>query len=269
MVSLVARDPHLLLRQLAPGHHVLVLSSDETTPAFVAGLLTSYGYGASRVVVLGDLGSAEESRTEGTAATWSAESPRLNVIALELDGPVIGSWAAGLPDDAYEQRRPADQARPARRGAGAARAPARSAALGRRRRRRLGRHRVDARAPAVPRDRDRGRRRPGRRRSGSTPPPRRPAPRGACTAAHPTRSPTCPTRTRSSSAAVRPTPGLLDDLPRAAAARRPARRPRRDARDRDPAGAAVRRARRRAHPSLRRARRADRRRSPAGPRRAP
>ena len=45
VVSLVARDPHLLLRQLAPGHRVLVLSSDETTPAFVAGLLTSYGYG--------------------------------------------------------------------------------------------------------------------------------------------------------------------------------------------------------------------------------
>ncbi len=47
---------------------MLVLSSDETTPAFVAGLLTSYGYGDSHLVVLGDLGSAEESRTEGTAA---------------------------------------------------------------------------------------------------------------------------------------------------------------------------------------------------------
>jgi precorrin-6Y C5,15-methyltransferase (decarboxylating) len=101
VVSLVARDPHLLLRQLAPGHRVLVLSSDETTPAFVAALLTSYGYGASRVVVLGDLGSAEESRIEGIASTWSASSPRLNVLALELDGPVTGSWAAGLPDDAY------------------------------------------------------------------------------------------------------------------------------------------------------------------------
>lgn len=101
VVSLVARDPHLLLRQLAPGHRVLVLSSDETTPAFVAGLLTSYGYGDSRVVVLGDLGSAEESRVEGTASTWSAEVSRLNVIALELAGPVIGSWVAGLPDDAY------------------------------------------------------------------------------------------------------------------------------------------------------------------------
>lgn len=101
VVSLVARDPHLLLRQLAPGHHVLVLSSDETTPAFVAALLTSYGYGDSRVVVLGDLGSAEETRTDGTAATWSAEVSRLNVIALELDGPVVGSWVAGLPDDVY------------------------------------------------------------------------------------------------------------------------------------------------------------------------
>jgi precorrin-6Y C5,15-methyltransferase (decarboxylating) len=101
VVSLVARDPHLLLRQLAPGHQVLVLSSDETTPAFVAGLLTSYGYGQTRMTVLGDLGSATESRLEGTAATWSAESPRLHVLALSLDGPVVGSWSTGLPDEAY------------------------------------------------------------------------------------------------------------------------------------------------------------------------
>jgi precorrin-6B C5,15-methyltransferase / cobalt-precorrin-6B C5,C15-methyltransferase len=101
LVSLVARDPHLLLRQLAPGHRVLVLSSDESTPAFVAGLLTSYGYGETRMTVLGHLGSSEESRLEGTASTWSADSPRLNVLALALEGPVIGSWATGLPDELF------------------------------------------------------------------------------------------------------------------------------------------------------------------------
>ncbi len=89
--------PAPVLRQLAPSHHVLVLSSDETTPAFVAALLTSYGYGASRVVVLGDLGSAEESRTEGTAATWSAESPRLNVIALDLEDRSSGPGPPACP----------------------------------------------------------------------------------------------------------------------------------------------------------------------------
>jgi precorrin-6Y C5,15-methyltransferase (decarboxylating) len=54
------------------------------------------------MIVLGDLGAPDESRVEATADTWSAESPRLNVIALELDGPPVGSWMAGLADDAFE-----------------------------------------------------------------------------------------------------------------------------------------------------------------------
>ncbi len=102
VVSTVGRDPHVVLRHLAPGHRLLVLSSDETTPAVVAGFLNARTYGASRMIVLGDLGAPDESRVEATADTWSAESPRLNVIALELDGPPVGSWMAGLSDDAFE-----------------------------------------------------------------------------------------------------------------------------------------------------------------------
>lgn len=102
VVSLVGRDPHLLLRALSPGRRVLVLSSDETTPGVVARLLVDHGYAASRVVVLGDLGTAQESRVEGIAATWDAEASRLNIVALELDGPLAGSWTAGLPDSAYD-----------------------------------------------------------------------------------------------------------------------------------------------------------------------
>ncbi|WP_235561909.1 precorrin-6y C5,15-methyltransferase (decarboxylating) subunit CbiE [Marmoricola sp. Leaf446] len=102
VLTLVGRDPHLLLRALAPGRRLLVLSSDEHTPEAVAALLVGQGYAASRVVVLGDLGGPEESRREGTAGAWSGPSPRLHVLALELAGPVVGSWAAGLPDAAYE-----------------------------------------------------------------------------------------------------------------------------------------------------------------------
>ena len=206
VVSLVARDPHLLLRQLAPGHHVLVLSSDETTPAFVAGLLTSYGYGASHVVVLGDLGSAEESRTEGTAATWSAESPRLNVIALELDGPVIGSWAAGLPDDDYGNDGQLTK-RDLRAGALARLAPHPGQLLwdvG------AGAGRSASSGCAHTRGAGRSRSRPTRtapRRSGSTRATSASRTSRSCTAAHPPSSPTCPTRTRSSSAAARPSQG--------------------------------------------------------------
>ncbi|MGL4744874.1 MAG: precorrin-6y C5,15-methyltransferase (decarboxylating) subunit CbiE [Dermatophilaceae bacterium] len=102
VVSLVGRDPELVLRELAPGRRVLVLSSDEHTPGRVAGLLTSAGYGASTLHVLGDLGTETASRTDGTAVTWSATSPRLNVIGLELAGPLRAGWVAGLPDAAYE-----------------------------------------------------------------------------------------------------------------------------------------------------------------------
>jgi precorrin-6Y C5,15-methyltransferase (decarboxylating) len=102
VVSVVGRSAALVLRELAPGRRVLVLSSDESTPKEVAGLLTDAGYGASTMHVLGNLGSDHFSRIDGTANTWSADSPRLNVIALELTGPPHGAWVAGLPDAAFE-----------------------------------------------------------------------------------------------------------------------------------------------------------------------
>lgn len=102
VVSLVGRDARAVLRELAPGRRVLVLSSDERTPGEVAALLVSCGYGASRLVALGDLGGPEETRREATAAAWSGDGPRLHVLALELAGPLVGSWTAGLPDEAFE-----------------------------------------------------------------------------------------------------------------------------------------------------------------------
>lgn len=102
VVSLVGRDTALVLRELAPGRRVLVLSSDEHTPARVASLLTDAGYGGSVLHVLGDLGAPDESHLTGRAADWSATSPRLHVLALELAGPAVAGWAPGLPDDAFE-----------------------------------------------------------------------------------------------------------------------------------------------------------------------
>ena len=102
VVTAVGRDPSAVLRHLAPGHRLLVLSADESTAAQVARLLATSGYGASRMTVLGDLGATDESRVEGTAATWAADVSRLNVVALELDGPVVGSWSGGLPDEVFE-----------------------------------------------------------------------------------------------------------------------------------------------------------------------
>lgn len=102
VVSLVGRQPALVLRELAPGRRILVLSSDEHTPGQVAGLLTDAGYGASTLHVLGDLGAPSETHASGPALGWSHDSPRLHVLALDLVGPSHFGWTAGLPDDAFE-----------------------------------------------------------------------------------------------------------------------------------------------------------------------
>ncbi len=102
VVSVVGRATRAVLRTLAPGHRVLVLSADASTPDEVAELLREAGYADTEMVVLGDLGSADESRTEGTAETWHSQaSPDLNVVALTMHGPVLGPRSGGLPDEAF------------------------------------------------------------------------------------------------------------------------------------------------------------------------
>lgn len=102
VVSLVGRPVPLVARELAPGRRILVLSSDESTPASLAALLTSSGWGSSAMTVLGDLGSSSESSVSGVASSWTGSSPALNVIALEVSGSGLASLAPGLPDDAFE-----------------------------------------------------------------------------------------------------------------------------------------------------------------------
>ncbi len=102
VVTVVGRSVSRVLRECAPGRRVLVLSSDASTPGALAELLTSSGWGASRMTVLGDLGSSSESSVSGVASSWAEPSPALNVIALEVSGNGLTSWAQGLPDDAFE-----------------------------------------------------------------------------------------------------------------------------------------------------------------------
>ena len=103
VVSLVGRDPHLLLRELAPGRRMLLLSSDGATPAQVARILTEVGGEQSRVTVLGDLGSPAESRVDALAGDGLGDGARLNVVAVEVAGDVATpGWTPGLPDTAYE-----------------------------------------------------------------------------------------------------------------------------------------------------------------------
>ncbi len=102
VVSAVGRDPHAVLRELAPDRRVLVLSSDRSTPKRLAELLTEAGYGASEVTVLGNLGSRLESRESHTAKGFDLDCPQLNIVAVELRGRSRGGWSAGLPDELFE-----------------------------------------------------------------------------------------------------------------------------------------------------------------------
>jgi len=97
VVTLVGRDVDALRRDLAPGRRLLVLSSDETTPAAVATLLADAGFGTTTVHVLGDLGGGAE-----THAVYPCPVPRLHVLALDVAGDGFATWATGLPDDAFE-----------------------------------------------------------------------------------------------------------------------------------------------------------------------
>ncbi|MFY0407081.1 precorrin-6y C5,15-methyltransferase (decarboxylating) subunit CbiE [Solicola sp. PLA-1-18] len=106
VVTLVGRDPSVLSRWVAPGRRLLLLSSDGSTPAVVADLLTRLGYGASAMTVLGDLAGPAESRTDHARAdALDGDSPPLNVVALTcaVDDPaVVHASLPGLPDDAFE-----------------------------------------------------------------------------------------------------------------------------------------------------------------------
>ncbi len=106
VVTVVGRNPRSVLARLTPGRRLIVLSSDQHTPGLVANLLAGAGYGPSRMTVLGDLGTPDESRVDGTAAQWTGtDLPRLNLICLDVlpDRDTVPlSAVAGLPDDAFE-----------------------------------------------------------------------------------------------------------------------------------------------------------------------
>jgi adenosylcobyric acid synthase len=101
VVSLLTEPIDVLRGRLQDGARLLVLSRDETTPGAVAAALTEWGFGASTLTVLGDLGGPTESRVSAPASEYDGSSTRLNVVAIEVTGqglPVV----PGLPDESFE-----------------------------------------------------------------------------------------------------------------------------------------------------------------------
>lgn len=98
----VVREYRELPRHLAPGHRILVLSADGTTPERAARLLTEAGFGNSDFTVFENLGADDERRVDGTASQWHTDAGPLNVIAITGRGAEGSGWTPGLPDDAFD-----------------------------------------------------------------------------------------------------------------------------------------------------------------------
>ncbi|RJS95112.1 precorrin-6y C5,15-methyltransferase (decarboxylating) subunit CbiE [Salinisphaera sp. Q1T1-3] len=108
--SLHGRATETLLPSLAEGQRLLVLSWDASTPSSVAAILTEAGFGRSALVVLSNMGGADEQRHAGTARTWT-DGPMadLNVLAIDCvaDAPRATpdprpARSAGRPDHLFE-----------------------------------------------------------------------------------------------------------------------------------------------------------------------
>jgi precorrin-6Y C5,15-methyltransferase (decarboxylating) len=105
VVSVVWKPLELLVPQVTPGRRLVVLGADGSTPGAVAARLSEWGYGASRLTALAQLGGPGERRFTGTAAGWPhGETDALVVTAVEVvadPGTVPLPTVPGLPDESY------------------------------------------------------------------------------------------------------------------------------------------------------------------------
>jgi len=106
LVSAVARAPAVVARLLQPRRRVIVYATAADGARTIACLLTDAGYGASRFVVLEQLGGSGERITDTTAAGWGERhADPLHAVAIECAARTsrgVRSLVPGLPDDAFE-----------------------------------------------------------------------------------------------------------------------------------------------------------------------
>ncbi|WP_067536390.1 bifunctional cobalt-precorrin-7 (C(5))-methyltransferase/cobalt-precorrin-6B (C(15))-methyltransferase [Nocardia crassostreae] len=105
VVSAVGRRPETVLPELADGRRVLLLSSDEHTPARLAELLVRNGLGGSTLTVLEELGGPGERIDSGVAREWLRQPGNpLNIVAIDCvadPGAPRLTRLPGLPDAVY------------------------------------------------------------------------------------------------------------------------------------------------------------------------
>ena len=99
------RSSEQMIPFIQPGARLLILPWDAETPAVIAGYLKERGYGRSKIIALGHLGTDEEARFEGTADAPPKGAPGFHVLAVECVGDaeaVVHGRGGGLPDEAFQ-----------------------------------------------------------------------------------------------------------------------------------------------------------------------
>jgi precorrin-6Y C5,15-methyltransferase (decarboxylating) len=105
-LSLCGRSADLIRPHLHPGQRMLLLTSDQDSPAQLAKLLCELGFGASQITVLEALGGPRERVRSARADAFSlGPLNALNTVAVEIvaEGAArVLPRAAGLPDELFE-----------------------------------------------------------------------------------------------------------------------------------------------------------------------
>ena len=104
LISATGRVAEVVAPALQPGRRLIVLGFGPRTAAEVARVVCARGFGASRLIVLEELGGADERIEESTAAGWGdRDAAALHLLALEVRGAGrVLARGPGLPDDAFE-----------------------------------------------------------------------------------------------------------------------------------------------------------------------
>ncbi|MBS0420812.1 MAG: precorrin-6y C5,15-methyltransferase (decarboxylating) subunit CbiE [Proteobacteria bacterium] len=106
LLSLCGRPLDLIRPHLRPGARILVLTSGADTPAAIAALLCTTGFGESRVTVLEALGGPRERVRSARADSFSVDQINpLNTVAIEVvagPGARVIPRVPGLPDALFE-----------------------------------------------------------------------------------------------------------------------------------------------------------------------
>jgi precorrin-6B C5,15-methyltransferase / cobalt-precorrin-6B C5,C15-methyltransferase len=105
LASTLNAPPESVARLLQPGRRVVVYTHGQNGPSTLAGMLCERGLGPSRMVLMQQLGAADERLADGLAEGWKDQPPQEPyLVAIECragSGASPNALIPGLADDAF------------------------------------------------------------------------------------------------------------------------------------------------------------------------